>query len=277
MNTIHNNGDNDQSLNNDLDELGQAYSKLEQDEPPELLDQAILNSAHRAVEKKPHWMKFGWLHGLTTTAVFVLAFTIILDQRESAPTFKDDIISNSPSVLKNEGELKKQSVDKVDAVNSSTDMASEYRQKSASESAPTLTAPAARSAEVSELRERVQAPQQARRNLRAQGATLGKSEQDDKDLLRAENMYEEAIMDEAESMADAPATAGTDSIQASPTAASEPVSSAMKLRGKMDTSIEQELQAIIDLKNADDESWITELEAFVERYPDYPLPDELKD
>ena len=85
MNSIHNNGGNDKSLSEGLDKLSHKYGLLEQDEPPELLDQAILNSAHRAVEKKPHWMKFGWLHGLTTTAVFVLAFSIILNQRESVP------------------------------------------------------------------------------------------------------------------------------------------------------------------------------------------------
>ena len=85
MNTIHNNGENDKSLSEGLDKLSHKYGLLEQDEPPELLDQAILNSAHRAVEKKPHWMKFGWLHGLTTAAVFVLAFSIILNQREPVP------------------------------------------------------------------------------------------------------------------------------------------------------------------------------------------------
>ena len=76
MNSIHNNGENDSSLNDDLVKLGHGYGQLQQDEPPELLDQAILNSAHRALEKKPHWMKFGWLHGLTTAAVFVLAFSL---------------------------------------------------------------------------------------------------------------------------------------------------------------------------------------------------------
>ena len=74
MNTIHNNGENDKSLNEDLHRLGKAYGQLPHDQPPQLLDQAILNSAHRAVENKPHWMKFGWLHGLTTAAVFVLAY-----------------------------------------------------------------------------------------------------------------------------------------------------------------------------------------------------------
>ena len=60
MNSIHNNGENDQSLSEGLDKLGRAYEHLPDDEPPELLDQAILNRAHRAVEKTPHWMTV-WL------------------------------------------------------------------------------------------------------------------------------------------------------------------------------------------------------------------------
>ena len=113
MNSIHNNGENDKSLNEGLDKLSRVYGQLEQDEPPELLDQAILNSAHRAVEKKPHWMKFGWLHGLTTAAVFVLAFSIILDQRETAPVFEDAMRSSETIGLKREKATKKQSVSEL--------------------------------------------------------------------------------------------------------------------------------------------------------------------
>ena len=81
MNSIHNNGENDQSLNEGLDKLGNAYAQLPDEQPPELLDQAILNQAHRAVEKKPHWMQFGWLHGLTTAAVVVLAISLVFNRQ----------------------------------------------------------------------------------------------------------------------------------------------------------------------------------------------------
>jgi len=85
MNSMHSNGEQDRSLHETLDKLGQSYAQLDRDEPPELLDMAILNSAHRAVEKKPQRLKFGWLHGLTTAAVFVLALTLIVHQRENQP------------------------------------------------------------------------------------------------------------------------------------------------------------------------------------------------
>ena len=78
MNSHHKNGEKDTSLKDGLDKLGQAYGRLDHETPPDLLDQAILNRAHRAVEKKPRWMQFGWLHGLTTAAVFVLAFSILV-------------------------------------------------------------------------------------------------------------------------------------------------------------------------------------------------------
>ena len=108
MNSIHNKGENDQSLNDGLDKLSLQYRDLGHEEPPELLDQAILNSAHREVEKKPHWMKFGWLHGLTTAAVFVLAFSIILDQREPVPVYEQELQSNGPARLQRERAAKKQ-------------------------------------------------------------------------------------------------------------------------------------------------------------------------
>ena len=89
MNNIPNNGENDQSLSDGLDRLGDAYGQLQHEEPPELLDQAILNRAHRAVEKKPGWMQFGWMHGLTTTAVVVLALSLIFNQREQVTVYDD--------------------------------------------------------------------------------------------------------------------------------------------------------------------------------------------
>jgi hypothetical protein len=40
---------------------------------------------------------------------------------------------------------------------------------------------------------------------------------------------------------------------------------------------EQLLQSIFALKQAGDDRWRTELEAFKKLFPDYPLPDELKE
>ena len=42
-----------QSLDKGLEDIGRAYSRLERELPPELLDQAILNKARREVETRP--------------------------------------------------------------------------------------------------------------------------------------------------------------------------------------------------------------------------------
>ena len=82
------------------------------------------------------------------------------------------------------------------------------------------------------------------------------------------------MMDQADGLTESPPLDEA-SIQTAPAAVAESISSAHKARSRVDSVIEQELQVIIDLKNAGDETWAEELEAFIERYPDYQLPDEL--
>lgn len=188
MNSIHNNGDNDKSLDKGLDEFGREYGLLERDEPPELLDQAILNSAHRAVEKKPHWMKFGWLHGLTTAAVFVLAFSIILDQPETAPEYESGVRDTAPA------RLQRERVSKI-----------------AVQDAPYVSS-------------------------KVQGEVISA----DQDVASDAFMFEEHKLHSTLSVA------------------------------------EQKIQAIIKLKQSGNETWKTELKLFKDSYPDYPLPEELK-
>ncbi len=63
-----------------------AYAELAQTEPPDLLDQAILNRARQAVEKPPSrrpW-GFGWVHALSTLGLLVLSLGIFHQLREPA-------------------------------------------------------------------------------------------------------------------------------------------------------------------------------------------------
>jgi hypothetical protein len=65
--------------------LRQAWDELPKSEPPELVDQAVLNRARAAVEP-PHSSRpwsFGWPHALTTMAVIVLAITLVIPLRET--------------------------------------------------------------------------------------------------------------------------------------------------------------------------------------------------
>ena len=69
-------------LDHELESLERAYGALAQDEPPELIDQAVLNRAKRAAGgdagRRP-W-SFGWIHGLTSAAIVVLAVAIYTQQ-----------------------------------------------------------------------------------------------------------------------------------------------------------------------------------------------------
>ena len=272
MNTIHNNGENEQALNDDLEKLGDAYQHLEHDQPPDMLDQAILNSAHRAVEKKSGWKQFGWVHGLTTTAVFVLAFTVILDQRELAPETKEDALLNTPSRLNMESKAKKQSLDKVGQSTAEMESTYEYRQKSVVGDAPSSGATA------TELSSEAPAELSLRRELdelSAQTGAIRKREDADKDDSISNMLEEEIMMDEADLLSESPPSTAA-AMQVAPATVAAPVISSMKSRGRVDLTIEQELLTIIELKQSGDETWAAELESFIERYPDYPLPDELK-
>lgn len=261
MNSIHNNGENDKSLNDDLDKLSGVYGQLEHDEPPELLDQAILNSAHRAVEKKPHWMKFGWLHGLTTAAVFVLAFSIILNQREPVPVFENGMRSNE---LKSEDRRMDMKV------------ISENRQELL-RSMPAASAPEAleREAAAEDLAQQPVLEVQSSLDVRA--GLLGKTDRVDKDAPARELMLEEELRDEVDAMVASPQTA-TVAKEAFSARVAEPAAIVEKARARTDwtdSEAEQRLLDIIKLKQDGNERWETELKLFMESYPDYPLPDEL--
>lgn len=77
--------DTSQEMNweQDLDTIQAAYSGLETCEPPELLDQMVLNRARRALsarKRKP----MRWIGAFATASVLVLALTIVV-QQDQAP------------------------------------------------------------------------------------------------------------------------------------------------------------------------------------------------
>jgi hypothetical protein len=279
MNSIHNNGENDKSLDGELDKLSSAYTRLEQDEPPELLDQAILNSAHRAVEKKPHWMKFGWLHGLTTTAVFVLAFSLILNQPESTPILEDGTSNNETIRLESGKVAKRQALDVKSLEMKSDDFNLEMKTKSpvrqdTPQDMPVAAAPMRASKEISsEDRVRYSASE-LQHSPGAQQGQREKRESLDQDAEISGVLQEEIASDETDLMVDSLNVEAAYEMS-QPSTVAEPVLGEAEMHVDDDSGIEQELQAIIELKLAGDSQWITELELFKERYPDYPLPDVL--
>lgn len=276
MNSIHDNGENDKSLNGDLDRLRSAYQRIEQDEPPELLDQAILNRAHRAVEKKPRWMKFGWLQGLTTTAVFVLAFSIFLHQPESTPILQEGIGASEATRMESFKELKKQ-----DQNIESGDLAPVMKAKGLErQDSPRDTSAAAAPMSVAtqdEAGERAKRSASAVQQLsEASEPRLEKGEFPVKDARLPDAIPEEIMNDEAGHDDDVLESMATYEIS-QPGMVAEPETEEAKSRMIVEPGIERELQAIIELKRSGDDQWIVALESFRERYPDYPLPDELTD
>ena len=275
MNTIHNNGENDNSLNDGLDKVGQAYGQLPHEEPPELLDQAILNSAHRAVEKKPHWMKFGWLHGLTTTAVFVLALSLIFNQREQVPDFNDRMRTNESTGLQREKVAKKQSGVIQSDLRMELKEENENRQD-VFQSAPVSAASQSEPMEIT-VEEQVMEPVAAgRRSMYAQDSLDAKKDSTDNDASGNAPVLEESLMDEADLIADTPELEVI-AREFRPAVVAAPAASKIGASVEIDSEIEQKLLDIINLKQSGDEAWITELEIFKQNYPDYPLPEGLSE
>ena len=275
MSNIHNNGESDKSLNDGLDKLGRAYGKLDQDEPPELLDQAILNSAHRSVENRSHWTQFGWLHGLTTAAVFVLAFSLILNQRETAPVFENGISSEEPVRLQVDKAAKKHSLD-VKAV-----PRKELKLKGGTRQDTYQNAPLTSATESETMEGQSRGREmESRLSGYAQEVIEDKAGPIDQDMEKAEVMLEELAADEADFRAHAPAPAEANR-QLAPAAVAAPMIGASESEARENklskTQAEQTLIRIIELKQSGDPDWKIELQSFMESYPEYPLPQELKD
>lgn len=242
MNTHRTHGDNDTILDQDLGHLEQAYLELEQDTPPGLLDQAILNRAHRAVSKKPGGLQFGWLHGLTTAAVIVLAFSIVLNQREPVPVEDTLMLESSPALPRSEATGKSQAQPATDA--------------------DQLEFEAVREASESDV---LQKSAMSRKEAFPPGEVLN--------ISNAET--EIGLQEEAAPRAKSAAHDADDSIMPTAPVATEYREQDVPVEDEPDA--EQKLAEIIRLKQAGDETWKAALDVFREQFPTYPLPAELED
>ena len=276
MNSIHNNGENDKSLNEGMEQLDQAYAQLPDDQPPELLDQAILNSAHRAVEKKPHWMQFGWLHGLTTAAVVVLALSLVFNQREQVPSFENEIKFDEKARLRREKTEKKQTP--VKQADEPTLGLKEKRgnRRDANQVAPVAAAPQSEAMEIAVEEQAMEPTADAGRAVYASKIQQAKPDSTDKDTSGNEPMPGEQLSDDA-ALASDTLEFEVISKQSRPATVHTGLAEEVDELTEMDAEIEQQLQEIILLKQSGDKAWETELELFKENHPDYPLPKELSD
>lgn len=79
----------DQSLENDLEEIRSVLGEQEHPEPPELLDQAVLNTARRelAEQRKQGLRRFPlrWMGAFATASVIILAIGLVVQQEQELP------------------------------------------------------------------------------------------------------------------------------------------------------------------------------------------------
>ena len=271
MNSIHNNGENDRSLDEGMDKLGQAYTQLSDEAPPELLDQAILNSAHRAVEKKPHWMQFGWLHGLTTAAVVVLTLSIVFNQREQVPDFENEIQVSEPGRLRLEKADKKQSP-VTRAAEPDMELKEERGKRlDANRAAPVAAPPQSAAMEIVSDEQAEEATTDALNARYATKIQQAKPDSTDRDVSGNEPVLEEQLLEDAALASDTPEFEVI-SKQARPAAVTTGLTGEIDNLAETDAEIEQQLQEIILLKQSGNEAWEVALERFKENHPDYPLP-----
>lgn len=85
--TRHQNEENE--LDRDIGKVSSNWARLGKEEPPDLLDQVVLNRAKRALEspgragRKPWVLR--WPGAFATAAVVLLALTVVLEQEQQAP------------------------------------------------------------------------------------------------------------------------------------------------------------------------------------------------
>jgi len=266
MNIKRENDTENRQLDKDLDEIGRVYSQAGREEPPELLDLAIRNSAHRAVEKQPRQMKFGWLHGLTTAAVFVLALSVVIHQRENRPAAGNEMQFH-PAPTLSPSKKQKLPAESAQDLGKLEESADTGLGRAAAEALTTASEPTV---------------EETLRDNRQKVSAAQIPQSDEADIDKDQPVLEKAIEAKEddkhvpENMAVATEGAWRDT-SAKPAIVAAPPPAEAEARSDSNEAAETQLQAIVRMKRTGEGDWKAALKTFVEKYPDYPLPDELKD
>jgi len=105
----------------DFAELENRYSSLAAEEPPELLDQAVLNQARREAmtQTRKRRKAFGWIGAFSTVSLLVLGLSVVLQQQPTGIQ-PAALKEQDNAVHKSEEKLKKR--DQPSAVGQSRDV-----------------------------------------------------------------------------------------------------------------------------------------------------------
>jgi len=232
----------------DLEAVRSAWSGLEKTEPPDLLDQAVLNTARRELEGRSKRLPLRWLGGFATAAVVVLALSIVLQQDQQAPVpameesenLKLDQAVSAPVKKKTDRDLAEEKAGREQSARQDSAENDDRLEKRLNQSSP---APPPESSAMQ--------PRQA--------AALG------------------AQKEEFEEKPAAPAPqAGTAASPVAEMIADEMPAETAKVT---DSALEAEawIEKLLLLQDTQqDERLVEELAAFREAFPDYPLPPELE-
>jgi hypothetical protein len=234
-------------FDNDLEAVRSAWNGLEKAEPPELLDQAVLNTARRELESRPGRWPLRWLGGFATATVIVLALSIVTQQDPQAP---------APVVDETDGIKLDQSVST--AAKKEVD-----RDTAKSTAAPGDQAGQTRTGSEDRIEKQVQQAEPASPEASA-AAELQEPATLHRQKVRSEEMPAAVAEVNAASPAIAEMMADTET---------EPEKESAEL-AEAEAWIER---LMLLWETQQDEKLVVELAAFREAFPDYPLPSELED
>jgi len=231
----------------DLEAVRTAWAGLEQAEPPDLLDQAVLNTARRELKNRPGWWSLRWLGGFATATVIVLALSIVIQQYPQAPV---------PAVDETDGFKLDQPVSTAARKEADRDTA---RSTATAEDKTGLNLAGSEQRIEKRMQQAEPAPPPA-----SAPAELQESAAMQRQKVRSEEMPTHA--DEVN--------------PAAPTIA--------EMMADTELATEQEITEIAEaeawierlmllMETQQDEKLSSELAAFREAFPDYPLPPELED
>jgi len=84
-----------------LEQIEERYTRWQGEEPPALIDQAVINLAHRHVEARERKRRrtLHWISGLSTAALMVLALSLVMQSRPGPPApaiHKDEVMAPAP-------------------------------------------------------------------------------------------------------------------------------------------------------------------------------------
>jgi hypothetical protein len=238
-------------LADELRDIGDRYGRLDKPEPPAMLDQAVLNSARRAVARKSRHPGLAWMPAFATVAVFGIAISLFYQQADDGFIAEPGVEFNGKLLPQEEQEAFSQQVEKMtEARESSATMKVETDRVQSDEAVPT-TPESLRARKIGVANEASAVPSRSdfRSADTAKTAAAGNAERDSRQSQGAPPQP----LSLAESVA--------------------PV--AIELQDK-DADATKRLAEILRLKEAGDEAWKEELEKFTRTYPDYDLPEALK-